>query len=447
MDRQADRGDMPVMMSSVLDVLPLSRVHVRLLLIGGLGYLFDGLDGSSLAFFLPVLRGAWHLSGVQAGLIASSTSQGYLIGSFLSGFLADRIGRRRIMMSALALYCVASCLSALAQDWQSYFVLRLVCGIGTGAEAVVIIPYIAEFLPARLRGRLCGAVVGFFSFGYFLAACLGYFVVSAAPEGWRMASVMTGLPILLLLWWRRALPESPRWLEIRGRHAEARLVIQAFAGGRGRDRLPPDQAWAEGASPAGPGVWSARWRSRVLLCVWLWTWLFFSFYGFFSWIPSLLLKHGLNLSDSFGLSLLIFAAQIPGYFVAAWLNGPLGRRRVMIGALLLAALSALLLVRAEGVAGLLAGAMGLSAGLNGAVAALYAYTPELFPTRIRATAMGLASGISRLGAIGGVFGVSLIAERGGTAPVFAVTGAALGLAVLALFTAAPETDNSALPEQ
>ncbi|WP_220790034.1 MFS transporter [Gluconacetobacter tumulisoli] len=438
---------MPVMMSSMLDALPLSRAHVRLLLIGGLGYLFDGLDGSSLAFFLPVLRGTWHLSGVQAGLIASSTSQGYLIGSFLSGFLADRIGRRRIMMSALALYCVASCLSALAQDWRCYFALRLVCGIGTGAEAVVIIPYIAEFLPARLRGRLCGAVVGFFSFGYVLAACLGFFVVSATPEGWRLVSVMTGLPILLLLWWRRALPESPRWLEIRGRDAEARLVLQAFAGGGACDPHPPGRPRADGGRPVGPGVWSAPWRSRVLLSVWLWTWLFFSFYGFFSWIPSLLLKRGLNLSDSFGLSLLIFAAQVPGYFVAAWLNGPLGRRRVMIGALSLAALSALLLVRAEGVAGLLAGAMGLSAGLNGAVAGLYAYTPELFPTRIRATAMGLASGISRLGAIGGAFGVGLIAAHGGTAPVFAVTGAALGLALLALFTIAPETDNSALPEE
>ncbi|MBB2202020.1 MFS transporter [Gluconacetobacter tumulisoli] len=435
------------MMSSMLDALPLSRAHVRLLLIGGLGYLFDGLDGSSLAFFLPVLRGTWHLSGVQAGLIASSTSQGYLIGSFLSGFLADRIGRRRIMMSALALYCVASCLSALAQDWRCYFALRLVCGIGTGAEAVVIIPYIAEFLPARLRGRLCGAVVGFFSFGYVLAACLGFFVVSATPEGWRLVSVMTGLPILLLLWWRRALPESPRWLEIRGRDAEARLVLQAFAGGGACDPHPPGRPRADGGRPVGPGVWSAPWRSRVLLSVWLWTWLFFSFYGFFSWIPSLLLKRGLNLSDSFGLSLLIFAAQVPGYFVAAWLNGPLGRRRVMIGALSLAALSALLLVRAEGVAGLLAGAMGLSAGLNGAVAGLYAYTPELFPTRIRATAMGLASGISRLGAIGGAFGVGLIAAHGGTAPVFAVTGAALGLALLALFTIAPETDNSALPEE
>lgn len=430
------------MISAALDDLQLSRLHMRLLLIAGLGYMFDGLDGSALAFFLPVLKMQWGLSAWQASMIASSTSVGYLFGSFASGFLADRIGRKRVMMTALAFYCVASCLSALAYDWRVYCALRVLCGVGTGAEAVVIIPYIAEFLPARLRGGLCGAVVGFYSFGYVAAALIGVGVVSRFPDGWRLASFMTGAPVLLLLWWRRALPESPRWLEARGQVDKAREVVARFGA----------NVRAQGAGPiAGPIdttviLRDRHWVFRIGLCIWIWTFLFFAFYGIFAWIPSLLMQRGMNLSQSFGVSFLIFAAQIPGYFVAAWMNGVIGRRRVMIGAFCVAALAAAFLATAPATMGVIIAAMGLSAGLNGSVAGLYAYTPELFPTEIRATAMGLASGVSRLGAIGGAFGIGLLSSWGGSQLVFSVIGAALALAVLPLLTVAPETKNAPLPE-
>ncbi len=427
------------------DARPLSRLHLRLLLIAGLGYLFDGMDGSALAFFLPVLRAEWHLTAWQSGWIASSTSQGYLIGSLAAGFLADRFGRRRIMMTALAIYCVASCLSALQHGWKPYFVLRVICGIGTGAEAVVIIPYIAEFLPARKRGALCGAVIGFYAFGYTAAAALGLFVVSASPSGWRIASVITGLPVLLLLWWRRALPESPLWL------------ARAGHGNRsGRNRVGQRKP-AGAQAPAIPAGFQGRtlisllteppWRGRLLTAVSVWTCLFFSFYGFFAWLPSLLMTHGLALSKSFGLSFLIFSAQIPGYFIAAWLNGVIGRRQVMIGALSFAALSATGLIAAPTLPLLIASAMGLSAGLNGAVAGLYAYMPELFPTRIRASAMGLSSGISRIGAIAGSMGAGPLAAWGGTTPVFTTIGAALLLALLILVFIAGNTGDGPLPEE
>lgn len=424
------------------DEAPLSRAHVHLLLIAGLGYAFDGMDGSALAFFLPVLRATWHLSAWQAGLIASSTSQGYLIGSLAAGFLADRYGRRRIMMSALGVYCVASMLSACVHDWGVYFALRVVCGIGTGAEAVVIIPYIAEFLPARRRGGLCGAVVGFYAFGYMAAAALGALIVPAFPAGWRLASFMTGLPVLLLLWWRRALPESPRWLEQKGRPEEARSVMERFTA------LPlwtAVDSFAESETSI-PRFAESPWRGRLALCIWIWTWLFFSFYGFFSWIPSLLMANGLNMSRSFGLSFLIFSAQAPGYFIAAWFNGVIGRRRVMIAALAVAAAAALGLAGAHGTTALVLSAMGLSAGLNGTVAGLYAYMPELFPTRLRASAMGLSSGISRLGAISGALLMGPLAAWGGGTPVFALTGSALLLALLALIFVAPETSDTPLPE-
>ncbi|MGF6292288.1 MFS family permease [Paraburkholderia youngii] len=177
-----------------LERLPLSSFHRRLLLIGGLGYMFDGLDSSSLAFLLPVVSKLWQLTSAQTGLVASSTYIGYFFGAFLSGVLADVIGRRRIMMSALAIYCVASLASATAQDWHTFFALRVVAGFGSGAETVVIAPFLAEFVPRRYRGIFCGALVGFMSFGYLTSSILGFAVVRNFADGWRYLAVITRCP-------------------------------------------------------------------------------------------------------------------------------------------------------------------------------------------------------------------------------------------------------------
>src|SRR6202012_2742010 len=113
-----------------LERLPLSGFHRKLLIIGGMGYLFDGLDSSSLAFLLPVVSKLWQLTSAQTGLVASSTYIGYFFGAFLSGVLADVIGRRRIMMSALAIYCRASLATGHAEGWHTFFALRVVAGFG-----------------------------------------------------------------------------------------------------------------------------------------------------------------------------------------------------------------------------------------------------------------------------------------------------------------------------
>jgi putative MFS transporter len=156
-----------------LERLPISGFHRKLLIIGGLGYLFDGLDSSSLAFLLPIVSKLWQLSSAQTGLVASSTYIGYFFGAFLSGVAADVIGRRRIMMSALSIYCVASFASGLVGDWHAFFVLRMIAGFGSGAEAVVIAPFLAEFVPRRDRGVFFGAVLGVISVGVMSWSVLG----------------------------------------------------------------------------------------------------------------------------------------------------------------------------------------------------------------------------------------------------------------------------------
>ena len=213
------------MISARIERLPFARFHKHLLLMGGLGYMFDAMDAAVLAFILPVLRVEWGLTSVQIGLLGSSTFIGFFFGALLAGTLGDLIGRRAVMMWALALYCVASLVSAWVDSWPPFFAARVIAGMGTGAESAIIAPYLAEFVARRFRGSFTGALAGFFSFGFVAAALLGYFIVPAHASGWRIVLVITALPVVMLLWWRRALPESPRWLESRGRTAEAEAVL------------------------------------------------------------------------------------------------------------------------------------------------------------------------------------------------------------------------------
>jgi putative MFS transporter len=446
-----------------LERLPISGFHRKLLLIGGLGYMFDGLDSSSLAFLLPVVSKLWHLTSAETGLVASSTYIGYFFGAFLSGVLADVIGRRRIMMSALAIYCVASLASATATDWHTFFALRIVAGFGSGAETVVIAPFLAEFVPRRYRGIFCGALVGFMSFGYLGSAILGFSVVRNFEDGWRYLAVATSLPVVMLLWWRRTLPESPRWLESQGRRGEANRIvgeIEAWFASRGI-HLPAVASIASVASAAprpasAPArtsalrnvltLWSPR-LARTTAVSWLmWFSVAFAYYSFFSWIPSLLLKEGLTMTKSFGYSIAIYGAQIPGYFSAAWLNERIGRKAVVASYMLLGGIAAITLAFSHTGVQIMAAGIALSFFMNGAFAGVYAYTPEVFPTTVRATGTGSSSSFGRIGSVSAPILVGLVYPVLGFLGVFAMTTTVLLIGACVVFFLGIETRNRSLED-
>ena len=230
-------------LSARLDRLPLSRPHYLLLLIGGLGYTFDGMDGAIVAFLLPDLQQVWGLSNTQLGLIGSATPFGFLFGAVVAGLLGDRIGRKKVMMLALGVYAFFSVCAALSPGFSFFLVARVLAGAGAGAESAIIAPYLSEFVPASRRGWFVGTLAGFFSFGFLAAAVIGRFVVPAGEDGWRWAQVITALPIVMLLWWRRRLPESPRFLAAQGRREEAEAVVvrleQDVETATGRPLPPP----------------------------------------------------------------------------------------------------------------------------------------------------------------------------------------------------------------
>jgi putative MFS transporter len=153
------------------------------MVIGGLGYTFDGADNALVAFLLPSINKAWHLGNGALGLLAAATPVGYLVGATLAGMLGDPIGRKPVMLWALAIYTAFTVVAAIAPNYELFAGARVLAGLGIGAESVIIAPYLSEFIPPKHRGWFVASLAGFFSVGYVIAALLGRFVVPVSGDG------------------------------------------------------------------------------------------------------------------------------------------------------------------------------------------------------------------------------------------------------------------------
>jgi MFS transporter, putative metabolite:H+ symporter len=440
-----------------LERLPFSHFHFKLLLMGGLGFMFEAVDAAIIAFILPVLRTKWQLTSFETGLLGSSTYIGFLVGALFAGLLGDRFGRRIVMMWSLTAFCVLTFANAFVNDWHTFFVLRAFAGTGMGAEGAIIAPFLVEFVSNRYRGSFAGALAGFFSFGFVAAALVGYFVIPMNPEGWRIALVIVSLPVLVLLWWRKSLHESPRWLESRGRHAEASAVVDDIEAQiiRSGVELPPVVAIAGDPlayehADSFFGNLKALWKpplARTTFMTWcLWLSITFSSYAFFVWIPGLLVQHGMTITKSFSFSIGIYIAQIPGYYSAAYFNEKIGRKATIVTYMVLACFSAISLAFAHTDTVIVLAAVALSFSMNGVNAGEYAYTPEVFPTRLRATGMGAASAFGRIGAICSPMLVGYIYPLWGFPGVFGMTTAMLAMGALAVLFLGVSTTGRTLEE-
>ncbi|MEV6036707.1 MFS transporter [Nonomuraea sp. NPDC052116] len=441
-----------------LDRLPLSRPHYLLLLIGGLGYTFDGMDSAVVAFLLPSAQDAWGLSNGQLGLIGSATPFGFLFGATVAGLLGDRIGRKKVMMYALAFYAAFSVVAAFAPNYEVFLGSRVLAGAGAGAESAIIAPFLSEFVPAKRRGWFIGALAGFFSFGFVMAALIGRFVVPTMDDGWRIAQVITALPIVMLLWWRRSLPESPRFLLQNGRVDEAEAVVadleRRVERATGQPLPPVPESAAQPATNTAKVnllsalrfLWSPAMARRTAVTWLIWFVITFSYYGFFSWIPTLLVQRGITVTKSFEFSIIIYLAQVPGYFSAAWLSERLDRKNTIAIYLSGSAVSAFWLSQMDTPATItLAGAV-LSFFLNGTYAGVYSYTPEVFPTWIRATGTGLSSAFGRVGSILAPTIIGLSAASLGFGGVFGLTTAVLVVGVVCVVVFGLATAGRSLEE-
>lgn len=463
-----------------LDALPVTRRHVRLLLGSGVGWTFDAMDVGLISFVIAQLAVVWGTPASQLSWIASAGFLGMAVGAALGGLLADRIGRRQVFALTLLVYGVATGASALAWSVGALMALRFVVGLGLGAELPVASTLVSEFAPPRIRGRAVVVLESFWAVGWILAALIGYLVVPVGDDGWRWALALGALPAVYAVVVRRGLPESVRFLVARGRHAEADAVVRTFeesraVGGDGRTGAQVRDAGADGAAgaTAGPGpdraaatagaargtsgrapathpastahpaasavpadvapgaslrvrlaaLWAPGMRRRTAALWLVWFTVNFSYYGAFIWLPSLLAADGHTLVRSFAYTLIITLGQLPGYAVAAVLVETWGRRRTLAAFLAGSAVAAGLFAAASGDAAIIGAGLLLSFFNLGAWGALYAVTPELYPTRVRTTGAGWAAGVGRTASILAPLAVPPLREAGGTALLFGVFAA------------------------
>ncbi|HWK77597.1 MFS transporter [Microbacterium sp.] len=419
-----------------LDDLPFTRRHLRLLTGSGLGWALDAMDVGLISFILAALAQHWDITKTESGWIASAGFIGMALGASLGGLLADRFGRRQVFAITLLVYGLATGASALAGGVAILLVLRFFVGLGLGAELPVASTYVSEFAPARIRGRLIVILEAFWAVGWTAAALIGYFVIPASADGWRWAFALGAVPALYALIVRWGLPESPRWLASRGKFAEAERIVAKFEADAGvvaspAPRSGPTRVIAASAAARLSTLWSTEFRVRTL-CIWLvWFCVNFAYYGAFIWIPSILVDAGYDLVRSFGFTLIITLAQLPGYAVAAWLIEVWGRRATLSVFLVGSAVSAILFGTASGEAAIIGSGMALSFFNLGAWGALYAVTPEIYPTSLRGTGSGWAAGVGRIASIVAPLLVPSLLVAGGAPLLFVVFAAFFVVAALA----------------
>ncbi len=329
--------------------------------------MFDAMDIGVLSFVLVALAGEWGLTQGQVGAVISIGLFGMFVGAAASGVLADRYGRRAILIVTLLVYSIATGLTALAWGYGALLVLRFVTGLGLGGELPVASTLVAEVAPAKKCGRMLVLLESFWAYGWILAAVIGYLVI--LEYGWRVAFLIGALPALYALVLRRRLPESPRYLLRKGRHYEARKA----AATPGIEYDGTDEARHDASSASGGGtglglLWSAPYARRTAVLWVLWFGMVFSYYGIFTWLPQILATSaGYGLVRSFEFVLLITLAQIPGYFSAAYLVERWGRKATLVTYLLGSAAAAL----AFGLRGLGADASGAELVLWGSLVSFF----------------------------------------------------------------------------
>jgi putative MFS transporter len=421
-----------------LDALPFTRKHGRIITGSGIGWALDAMDVGLISFIIAALIEHWGITKGESGLIVSIGFAGMAVGASLGGLLADRIGRRQVFAITLLIYGLATGASALVGGVGLLLVLRFLVGLGLGAELPVASTYVSEFAPARMRGRLIVILEAFWAVGWTAAAIIGYFLVPVSENGWRWAFALGAIPALYAMVVRWGLPESPRWLIGRGRVDEAERIIADFEKSAGvRIAAAPapvaaqeqaeqtQQAEAEAPIARSAGqrlaaLWSREFRVRTF-SIWLvWFCVNFAYYGAFIWIPSILVDAGFPLVKSFGFTLIITLAQLPGYAVAAWLIEVWGRRLTLSVFLVGSAASAIVFGTVHSEPAIIASGMALSFFNLGAWGALYAVTPEIYPTSLRATGAGWAAGVGRIASIIAPLLVPIMLVAGGAGLTFTV---------------------------
>jgi MFS transporter, putative metabolite:H+ symporter len=443
-----------------LERLPPGRALWTRVILLSLGGFFEFYDMFLSAYVGPGLVKSGILTATTPGLFGTTGLAGFVaaffaglfIGTALFGFVADRFGRRTIFTVSLLWYTAAASVMAFQTTAFGLDLWRFIAGIGIGVELVTIDTYIAELVPKSVRGRAfaINQVVQFAAIP--VVALLAWLLVPEKPfgiDGWRWV-VLAGSAGALIVWFiRLRVPESPRWLAQHGRLAEADAIVARFEAQAVAESGPlPDPAPGVVEAPRGhfAEIFSPAYRTRTAMLIVFNLFQTVGFYGFANWVPSFLISQGIEVTKSLAYTFFIAVAAPFGPLIAALFADRIERKWAIAGAAACVAVFGLLFAGAREAWALIVFGAAVTLANNIMSFSFHAYQAELYPTRIRALAVGFVYSFSRLSTVFSAFVIAFVLREGGVSGVFALIAASMAVVVAAIGLFGPKVKDRTLEE-
>ncbi|EED65806.1 MFS transporter [Comamonas testosteroni] len=419
------------------------KFQYRLFVIFGLVWLADAMQVLSIGFSAPSIAKTFGKTVPEALQTGTFFFIGMLIGAFVFGRLADRIGRRPVLMMAVVIDAFAGVASAFAPEFAWLLVLRFITGIGVGGTLPVDYTMMAEFLPSDRRGRWLVLLESFWAVGTIFLAILALVAVYWGEDAWRVIFFVTGLPALIGVVLRFYIPESPMYLNRNGRSEEARKVLQRVAKVNGNTVDIPALQPEKQERKSLFSLFSQDLRRRSFSLFLAWALISIAYYGVFVYLPVKLSSEGFAFMRGQVFLVVLALVQLPGFALSAYGVERWGRKPTLIGFLLLSAVGCMLYSLGSSPFVVIGSTLLMSFSLLGTWGALYAFTPEVYPTDLRASGMGMAGAVARFG---GLFAPAIIAPLMAThfTMALAVLSAMLVGGALAIWAVDVESRNRAL---
>lgn len=345
---------------------------LKLLMVIGTAWLFDAADVALLSFIMPLLKKEMTLTDAQVGLVSSITTVGMIFGAILFGYLADKFGNKNIIIITLLLFSISNLALALTTNLSQFLLVRFITGIGLGGELPVATTIIADSFSGHRRSKMLILVDSFWAIGWILASLLAFLFMPV--YGWRPTVIITSVMALYTLVIRRHLPEQTN---VKNEKLNLKIALSE--------------------------IWSPKYRRATLCLSILWFIIMFTYYGMFLWLPSVLIKRGFSVVHSFGYTLLMSFAQLPGYFFAAYLMGKISRKKVLAIYLVGTIIGAFMFGTAQSVWVVVLSSCILSFFTLGAWGIMIALTPTQYPLETRGVGIGFTQSIGRIGATVGPY--------------------------------------------
>jgi putative MFS transporter len=425
----------------------LNRFHRLLTVRSGGGSFVDGYVLSIIGIAMMKVSPALGLSAFWEGLIAASALIGIFFGGFIGGALTDRLGRRLLYFVGPTLFVVCSLAQFWVQSGEMLFALRFMNGVAVGIEYPVATAFLVEFLPKKNRGPCLATLTILWFAGAATAYLAGEAILHfGGPEAWRLALASTALIGALLFIVRLGTPESPRWLMSKGRHAEAEAIVrQVYGPDFSLDNLPVQ---AESKNLSFASLLHSGYGKRMAFVTIFWTCSVIPVFAVYAFAPKVL--DALHLSGAWASwgSVAITLLFVVGCIIATRLVNTLGRRKLLLQSFLWSGLALLLLgLLRDGPSMIILLMFGLYAlFIGGAQVLQLVYPNEIFPTEIRAGAVGVGTSLSRIGAAVGTWLVPVSLQTVGIGTTMYIAAAITFFGLIVSWFLAPETNARSLED-